>query len=507
MNMRRIISIPLFYFIFLSFWPAAAQSISEIAVTAGEKWWGVFAGNSPAQPFAQPFEVNTGESGGGGFRTGYLVSSAGRYIDIAQPAAIAFDGKKFTITSVEKINAGKGGRTLRQAYLAMHHREFTGSDKFPSHEFFTLPVYETQADFGFTQTADAILAYARRLTDEGYPAGIMVLADGWRDPAQSDFDKRSYPDPKAFVDEMHRMGFKVVLTARPYIAAYGSDFARFGKAGFLVAGADGQAWRMDTRDGVCAVVDITRPEIAAAVRSGLRDMADRYGIDGFRMDCLDFIVNGDGAVVDRAAFLTAWRETGANFALCEFMPGIAGFQADYISHVGCTDPARAEYLGDMIAVGLAGGPFTFAEPVAGQDSDSGAVRDALTKIMMPVARVPFAPWKYGFAADEIKRALAFRASISGYMGSAFAEACKTMEPIIRPMEYMFANQGFADCTDQYMLGDKYLIAPVADDNTKRLVRLPKGSWRDANGKKHKGPAVLEVDTDGYRTVWFQRNGK
>lgn len=506
MNMGRIISVVLFSFCILRFSPAAAQSVSEIAVLAGEKWWGVFAGNSPAQPFGLPFEVNIAESGGRGFHTGYLVSSAGRYIDIGEPAGILFDGKKFTVTSGTKINVGKGGRTLRQAYLVMHHREFTGGGKFPSRELFTNPVYETQADFGFTQTAGDISAYARRLLDEGYPAGIMVLSDGWRDPAGYDFDRQYYPDPKAFIDEMHRMGFKVMLTVRPYIAAYGSQYTRFGKAGFLVTDDDGRVWRMDTPDGVCAVVDMTRSEIASAVKSGMQEIADRYGIDGFRMDCLDFIGRYDGGAVDRTAFLKAWRETGADFALCEFMPGFEEYQADHISYVGCPDLTRREYIGDMITAGLAGGPFTFAEPVGvNQSSDRDIVRDALTKVLMPVARVPFAPWQYGFAAEEIKRVLTFRASISEYMGEAFSDGCKTLEPIIRPMEYMFANQGFADCSDQYMLGDKYLIAPVVDNSQGRLVRLPKGLWRDMDGRKHKGPVVLEVDTGGYRAVWFERN--
>lgn len=36
---------------------------------------------------------------------------------------------------------------------------------------------------------------------------------------------------------------------------------------------------------------------------------------------------------------------------------------------------------------------------------------------------------------------------------------KTGEPIIRHMEYAFPHQGFVDCRDQFMLGDKYLVAP------------------------------------------------
>ena len=506
--MRKIIFISLLsFFIFhLSF--VHGQAVNEIPVLSGEKWWGMFAGNSPVQPFGEVFEVNTAGLDGSGFYTGCLVSSAGRYIRSEEPVRVVFDGKKFTITSEStKVGAEKGGRTLRQAYLAMHHSDFKGTDKFPSPELFSNIVYETSADFGFLQTAEDILAYARRLLDEGYPAGIMVLADGWRDPAQSDFDRRSYPDPRAFVDEMHSLGFKVMLTVRPYMAAYGAAYARFNGSGLLVGDPQG-AWTMHLPEGVCAVVDVRNQRTAAAIKEGLHSVMERYGIDGFRMDCLDFIeqycVLYRDASPEKEAFLKAWHEIGADFALCEFMPGLPEYQTDCVSFI-CGN------LNDVITAGLAAGPFTFIEymkemwgyPGESGEPDLHRVRTAAMQLMMPVAHVRFAPWKYDFAAAEMKRTLLFRAGLSKYMEKAYAESCKTVEPIVRPMEYIFAGDGFADCNDQYMLGDRYLIAPALDDNSKRLVRLPKGTWRDMNGKKHKGPLVLEAETDGYRMIWFE----
>ena len=43
---------------------------------------------------------------------------------------------------------------------------------------------------------------------------------------------------------------------------------------------------------------------------------------------------------------------------------------------------------------------------------------------------------------------------------ALLNSAKTGEPIIRHMEYAFPHQGFVDCKDQFMLGDRYLVAPV-----------------------------------------------
>lgn len=47
------------------------------------------------------------------------------------------------------------------------------------------------------------------------------------------------------------------------------------------------------------------------------------------------------------------------------------------------------------------------------------------------------------------------------------------EPIVRHMEYQYPHQGFIDCKDQFMLGDKYLVAPMLTSGTSRTVMLPR----------------------------------
>lgn len=486
---------------------ANAQSVSEISLLAGEKWWGIFAADSPVQPFAAPFETQTANSSGNAFRIGYLLSSSGRYARFDEPAAVAFDGNKFTITSGgARIDAAKGGRTLRQAYLAMHHRDLRTTDKFPPPELFTELVYETAADFGFLQSAADVCAYGRRLLDEGYPPGIMVLGEGWRDAPEYGFNAPGFTDPDGFVDEMHAMGFKVMLTVTPYVAAWGTEFAALRRDGKLVTASDGTPLVISGPDGVFAALDLTVPATAAALKESLSRLRGKYGVDGFRFDCSLLIPEIAADTGFATAYLQAMEDVGADFALTEYMPGQSGFGIARAAAIRTPQLTETGYAADMIIAGFAAGPFTQVLPAAGfadGGSDREQIRYALMMAVMPVARIPFAPWKHGFAAAEMKRTLAFRASLSKYMGAMWSEACKTVEPIVRPMEYNFSNSGFADCGRQYMLGDKYLIAPALDDSPRRLVRLPKGVWRDMSGRKLKGPLVIEAETDGYRMSWFE----
>ena len=86
-----------------------------------------------------------------------------------------------------------------------------------------------------------------------------------------------------------------------------------------------------------------------------------------------------------------------------------------------------------------------------------------------------------------------------------AEACsKTGEPIVRSMDYAFPGQGFETCIDQYMLGDKYLVAPVMDDTFSRTVTLPKGKWQDEYGKVYRGGKTYTLDVPLDRLPYFTK---
>jgi len=65
---------------------------------------------------------------------------------------------------------------------------------------------------------------------------------------------------------------------------------------------------------------------------------------------------------------------------------------------------------------------------------------------------------------------------------------KTGEPALKSLEYEFPNQGYMNVNDQFLIGDKYMIAPIVSTNDTRKVVIPKGKWR-LNNKIVSGSAV------------------
>jgi len=87
-----------------------------------------------------------------------------------------------------------------------------------------------------------------------------------------------------------------------------------------------------------------------------------------------------------------------------------------------------------------------------------------------------------------------------------AEECgRTGEPMIRNLEYVFPNRGYAAINDQFMMGDFLLVAPQLEKGaTSRPIAIPPGTWRGDDGSTVVGPKTVVVETPLARLPHFER---
>jgi alpha-glucosidase len=124
---------------------------------------------------------------------------------------------------------------------------------------------------------------------------------------------------------------------------------------------------------------------------------------------------------------------------------------------------------------------------------------------MPMMQFSVAPWRVLSDSNLriVRQVVAIRKRYTPYILELARSAAESGEPIVRSMEYEFPDQGFADEKGQFMLGDKYLVAPVLTKDGEKTITLPKGRWRDDRGKLWKGPCRIREKVPADRLPVYQ----
>ena len=95
-----------------------------------------------------------------------------------------------------------------------------------------------------------------------------------------------------------------------------------------------------------------------------------------------------------------------------------------------------------------------------------------------------------------------------YIRGLYEEAHENGSPLLRAMFYEFPEDVKCwEIQDQYMFGDKYLVAPILHlHEFDRDVYLPAGSWKlTSTGKVYEGNCVVHVEAPiDYMPVFERR---
>ena len=105
-------------------------------------------------------------------------------------------------------------------------------------------------------------------------------------------------------------------------------------------------------------------------------------------------------------------------------------------------------------------------------------------------------------------AVALRQKFAPKFVALAKNAAKTGEPIMRPLEYVFPGDGYAEIRDEFMMGEDLLVAPAVEKGAvSRTVVLPPGTWRADDGQVHEGGRTVSVETPLERLPHFVRVGR
>lgn len=515
MKTRKITILCALLLMAASLFAAGKEKETEIKIQNGEKWWGLVVNPSHvALPFEGAFEIDGGALSPVNYTANMMISNRGRYVWSKEPLKVAFDGKKILVGTSsadgEAVKVEKSGRTLREAYLMCCHKHFPPREVGAAAVLFENPIYELGGEDALLYTSDDALKFAEMLAGCGAPKGTILLPQGWNSPSGTiTFDPEAYPNAKEMIDELHAQGMKVMLTVTPYIMAAGRGFQQMRKDGRLITDSEGEPIVFESRMGYTACRTLS-PEGVKGLNESLRTLQKEYGVDGFYFDCLDAMTLLGDNPARLVEFLSSWHTAseGIDVAIYSSPMGqqLGGIASSLSTTRDYTWVALEESLERAIDASLLG--FTRTSLAADlnyhKNDPSLILRTASLAALLPVAIVPYAVW----SLEDTKpfcSLLKWRAEQGGYYLSLAEQGASSAEPIIRHLEYQFPRTGFSNARDEFMIGSKWLVAPVVCDSGVRMVRLPKGKWQEVgSGRIIKGPRVIDVDVSDGKTSIYEK---
>lgn len=507
-----------------------AQNTTLVKSLPDEYWWGGVTGYGSRMPYIQPLgEYNLSSQNDNNQVVPLLVSNKGRYVwsDFPFKFSVSSDGIKIT-SDFETVAITTSGTTLRDAYLGACKTHFKPTGILPDTLFFTVPQYNTWIELMYNQNQHDILDYAHNIVLNDFPGGVIMIDDNWQKHyGNFEFKPERFPDPKQMVDELHKMGFKVMLWICPFVSPDSPEFREASKKNFLLKDNKGGIAMIRWWNGYSACYDFTNPEATNYFVACLKKMQQEYGIDGFKFDAGDnnfysrkdlVSYRKDALSVDHTK---AWAQIGLEFPFNEYracwqMGGEALVQR--LGDKNYSWYALQLLIPEMTAAGLLGYAYTCPDMIGGGQFGSFLnvdqtkldqeliIRSAQVHALMPMMQFSVAPWRIlnKENLDIVRNVAKLHAKMGAYIMDCAHEASRSGEPIVRHMEYAFPGEGFATCKDQFMLGSKYLVAPMITKGTKRTVKLPKGTWKDDLGAKHKGGKTITIDVPLNRLPYFEK---
>ncbi len=455
-----------------------------------------------------------------------LMSNRGLYVWSEEPFSYELrENHLYVKDPYDKVIFGRQGHSLKEVRRFVADSFFAPSGKVPDPELFLNPQYNTWIELTYNQNQADILTYAHSIIKQGFPPGVLMIDDTWQeDYGLWDFHPGRFPDPEAMMDELHALGFKVMLWICPFVSPDQTLIIKelAGDSALLMHHeADQRTGNVATFpamipwwNGTSALLDFTSPLAVDWFKAQLEYLVKRYQVDGFKFDAGDMEFYPPHAISREKVTPNRHCELYAQFGLgyplneyraCWKMAGQPLAQRLHDKNHNWEDLGKL--IPHMIAEGLAGYVFCCPDMIGGGEYKSFlnlesydqelVVRSAQCHALMPMMQFSVAPWRI---LDEdhltaVKKAVELRLEFTPLIMELVKQAALSGDPIVTNLEFHYPNQGMHGVKDQFMLGGDILVAPMLEKGHSRKVILPDGLWQSFDGNTLKGPTIIQQQVD------------
>lgn len=507
--------------------PGTDANTTTISSSTNVSWWAGIIEDGFKMPLTNGYEIDVRGDNHQNQVQPLLLSDQGDVIWMDDPFKLRFQtgqGLMLEHTAADPVAQTKAGNSLRDAFLYASRTYFPPAGKIPDESLFLNPQYNTWIELMYDQNQTGILAYAAGIKAHGFPAGVLMIDDNWQeDYGKWDFNPGKFRDPKAMMTTLHAEGFKVMLWMCPFISPDSEVYRDLASRDLLVTDTSGQPAIVRWWNGASGLLDLTNPKAVAWFQSRLDYLQTTYHVDGFKFD------GGDssfycGIKTARAASpnnqTALYGQLGLRYPLNEYraMWKMGGQPlGERLSDKAHSWMDLRKLIPDMVLEGLMGYPFScpdmigggeFTSFLPGQKIDQDLiVRSAQCQALMPMMQFSVAPWRVLDAAHlkAVLNAVQTREQHRQYILDLARTSATTGEPMVRSLEYAFPHQGYERVNNQFLLGNRILVAPILESGaSQRMVTFPNGTWKAMSGKLYQGPVACLVPVSDGELNYYEK---
>ena len=321
-------------FILLLFLSISVHGQISIPLLKGEKLWSGAIKDGDQMPLADGYSYNFYANNKANQIQPLILSNKGLFVWSEEPYAFELSEDKIIITNNHgEVVHGREGENLAEIRQFVANKYFPASGEMPDEMLFSKPQYNTWIELTYNQNQEDVLKYAQAILDNGLPPGVIMIDDTWQeDYGLWRFHPGRFPDPKAMMDQLHDMGFKVMLWVCPFVSAdqtliYNELVPK--KAFLMDKSTPTTTWETSHKpamiqwwNGISALLDFTNPAATDWFDKQLDYLVDEYGVDGFKLDAGDMDFYPDYALskedITPNEHCRLYAELGLRFPLNEY---------------------------------------------------------------------------------------------------------------------------------------------------------------------------------------------
>lgn len=430
-----------------------------------------------------------------------------------------------------------GGDTVEQ--ITRGYRDLTGYPSMPP--LWSYGVWMSRMTYF---SADEVNGICDRLRKEHYPCDVIHLDTGWFKTdwlCEWKFNEERFPNPKKFVQDLLKRGFKVSLWQLPYVAEDAEQIDEARKNNYickLTKQQDSEGSNFSALD-YAGTIDFTSEKATNWYKGLLKNLLDMgvkciktdFG-ENIHMDAEyenmspELLNNLYSLLYQKAAYEITKEVTGDGIVWAR--SAWAGCQR-YPLHWGGDSCSSWEGLAGSLRGGLHFGLSGFAfwsHDVPGfhtlPNFMNSVVRDDVymrwTQFGVFSSHIRYhgtnkrEPWHYPNIAPMVKRWWKLRYKLIPYILRESEKATHSGSTIVQAL--IFHHPEDNNCwhiDDEYYFGDDFLVAPVMSSDNCRDIYLPEGEWvefftGDRFSVSDGGRWLKDIETPLDRMPVFVRKG-